>query len=221
MPMDKEEFAEEVLNRLAARYGRNLHTELSHKNITELFVAVFLSPQCTDKQINNVTPGLFERFRTFDEYAHADIRTLMRCLNGANYYKTKAKNLKEAAGIIVSRFDGMVPRTLEELMELPGVGRKVANVVLNEGFGINEGIAIDTHCITVAERLMLSKHRNPEKIEMDIMEILPKRKWGKISNLMIALGRDTCTARKKECWRCPLSEICPSSDAAGHKKNTG
>ena len=215
--MDKEKFAREALDRLAAKYGRNLHTELSHKNITELFVAVLLSPQCTDKQINNVTPELFDRFRTFSQYADADARTLMRYLKGANYYKTKARNLKKAAGIIVDRFDGKVPKTLEELMELPGVGRKVANVVLNEGFGINEGIAIDTHCITVAGRLKLSKHRNPEKIERDIMRLLPKDEWGRISNLMIALGRDTCTAREKECRRCCLSEICPSSDA---KKNT-
>lgn len=210
--MDKEKFAGIIFNRLAERYGRNLHTELSHKNMTELFVAVFLSPQCSDKQINRITPKLFRRFRTFHDYANADIRTLMRYLNGVNYYKTKARNLKKASKMIEERFGGNIPKTIEELMELPGIGRKVANVILNEGFGINQGIAIDTHCITVVGRLKLSRHRDPKKIENDIMGIFPEEEWGEISNLLITLGRDVCTAREKRCGRCVLADICPSSE---------
>ena len=210
--MEKEKFARVVFDRLAGRYGRSLHTELLHKNMTELFVAVFLSPQCTDKQINNITPELFRKFRTFHDYASADLRTLMRHLNGVNYYKTKARNLKKASKMIEERFGGNVPKTIEELMELPGVGRKVANVILNEGFGINQGIAIDTHCITVVGRLKLSRHKDPKKIERDMMRIFPEGEWGNVSNLLIALGRDVCTARKKKCEKCVLADICPSSD---------
>ncbi len=209
--MNSSQFAGEVIRRLEKRYGMKLHTELAHRNLTELFVAVFLSPQCTDRQVNKTTPALFRKFRSFDRYADADIGILMGRLNGLNYYKTKARNLKEASRMIVDRYGGKVPRTLRELMELPGVGRKVANVVLNEGFGINEGIAVDTHCMTVARRLRLSRHKTAEKIELDLLRKIPKDKWHSASNLLIALGKDTCRARAKECGRCVLRSICPSS----------
>ncbi len=210
--MHKKEFAEVVLNKLSERYGQELHTELQYGNLTELFVAVFLSPQCTDKQINRVTPGLFADYKTFEDYADADLKDLKNHLSGLNFYKTKARNLKKSAGLIVRLYNGEVPMRLEKLMVLPGVGRKVANVVLNEGFGIDEGIAVDTHCITVARRLRLSGQKNAERIERDLMRIIPKKRWHIVSNLFIALGRDTCKARKKECGRCILSEMCPSSD---------
>lgn len=209
--MQKEEFVKEALDRLIERYGRELHTELVHRNLTELFVAVFLSPQCTDKQVNNVTRGLFKRFRSFDDYAGADTRMLMRYLSGLNYYKTKARNLKKSARMVLELYDGKVPRSLEKLMEFPGVGRKVGNVILNEGFAIDEGIAVDTHCATVARRLRLSRHKDPHKIEADLLRKVPREQWGLVSNLFIALGRDTCRARVKRCERCVLSDICPSS----------
>ena len=209
--MDKASFAQDVMLKLTKRYGSSLHTELGHSNLTELFVAVFLSPQCNDKQVNKVTPALFRRFRTFKAYVEADIPILMRYLSGLNFYKTKAKNLKKSAKMLVEKFGGKLPMTIEELTELPGVGRKVANVILNEGFGINEGIAIDTHCITVTRRLHLTRHKTADKIEKDIMGIYPEEQWGAVSNLFIALGRDTCQARRKYCERCVLSKICPSS----------
>lgn len=209
--MNGSEFVDTVIERLTGRYGESLHTELGHKNLTELFVAVFLSPQCTDKQVNRVTPELFRRFRTFDDYADADTRTLMRYLSGLNYYKTKARNLKRSARIIVESHGGSVPKTLKQLMELPGVGRKVANVVLNESFSISEGIAVDTHCITVSRRLRLSRHKNADKIERDLMRKVPREQWQVVSNLFIALGKDTCKARVKECGRCVLQDVCPSS----------
>ncbi len=209
----KKDFKEIVLSRLEKKYGKNIHTQLAHRNMRELFVAVLLSPQCTDKQTNKVTPELFKRYTSFSDYANSDIEELQHYLSGINYYKTKARNLKKASSMIVADFRGNVPNTLKELMTLPGVGRKVANVVMNEGYGIDEGIAVDTHCAVVARRLGLSKHRDPNKIEIDLLIKFPKKDWGKVSNLFIELGRDTCKARNKECARCVLKDICPSSDS--------
>lgn len=202
-----------ILKRLSKKYGYNPHTQLSHKDMCQLFVAVFLSPQCTDAQVNRTTAKLFERFKSFGDYADANTRTLMKYLGGLNYYKTKARHLKRSAAMINERFGGRVPKTINELRELPGVGRKVANVILNEGYGINEGIAVDTHCGRVAVRLGLSKHKaQPEKIEQDLLRKIPRGQWGRTSNLFIELGRDPCKARNKECFRCVLNDICPSSD---------
>ena len=141
------------------RYNDKLHTELEHRNLTDLFVAVLLSPQCTDKQVNETTKALFKRFRSFEDYAHSDPRELGRCLKGINFYKTKARHLRSASKAMVVRFGGRVPRTLKELLELDGVGRKIANVVLSEGYGINEGIAVDTHVSVTSRRLGLSRNR--------------------------------------------------------------
>ena len=203
-----------VLRLLKSRYGDSPHTQLKHRNNTDLFVAVLLSPQCTDKQTNAVTEKLFKKYKTFDDYAKADIRRLSMDLSGLNYYKTKARNLKASAQMINSRFKGRVPKKMNELMELPGVGRKVANVMLNEGFGIYTGIAVDTHCAVVSRRLGYSRHRDPKKIEQDLLSKIPEEEWGVISNIFIELGRDTCKAAKKECERCVLKDICPSSNVA-------
>ena len=206
-------YVKKVLTLLKTKYKDKMHTELVHKNTTELFVAVLLSPQCNDNQVNKVTKILFEKYRSLDDYANADIKMLYRYLNGLNYYKTKARHLKEAAKIILERFNGEIPKTISELLELPGVGRKVANVILNEGFGISEyGIAIDTHCIIVSQRLGLTKNKTADKIEKDLIKIIPNADWKVSSNLLIALGRDTCTARKKFCNDCILKKICPSSE---------
>ncbi len=217
----EDAYVSEVMRRLIGRYSDKLQTELVHRNITELFVAVLLSPQCSDKQVNVVTKSLFKKYSGFEDYANADLRALKRDLSGLNYYKTKARNLRKAARMIMSRFDGEVPRTIDQLMELHGVGRKVANVILNEGFGISEhGIAIDTHCITVSRRLGLTRHKTADRIELDLMRKVPKRDWKIISNLLIALGRDTCTARTKFCGRCVLKDICPSSTERNHATST-
>ena len=200
-----------VLTLLKARYGKNPHTQLKHRDNCELFVAALLSPQCTDKQVDKTTAELFTRYKGFDDYANSDIKTLYSMLKGLNYYKTKARNLKAAAILIRSGFNGKVPKTIKELTTIPGVGRKVANVMLSEGFGINEGIAIDTHCAVVSRRLGYSRQKDPKKIELDLMKRIPERDWGIASNLFIELGRDTCKAAKKECERCVLRRICPSS----------
>ena len=201
-------YVSEVIDRLMERYSNRLHTELAHRNVTELFVAVLLSPQCSDKQVNVVTRRLFRKYKTFSDYANADLRTLMKDLAGLNYYRTKARSLKRSARMIIGRFHGDVPRAIDQLMELHGVGRKVANVILNEGFGISEqGIAVDTHCITVSRRLGLTRHRTADRIERDLMRKVPKKDWKIVSNLLIALGRDACTARTKFCGRCVLNDI--------------
>ena len=210
--MESREYVRTVLARLGRRYGRRPRTKLLHKSITELFVAVLLSPQCNDNQVNRATPRLFRRFRGFGDYASADIDDLTGYLSGLNYYRTKARNLKRAAAMLESRFHGRVPRTIKELMELPGVGRKVANVILNEGYGIDQGIAVDTHCGRVAVRLGLSRHAGkPDKIERDLLRKIPEKEGGRTSNLFIELGRDACKARNRECGRCVLRDICPSS----------
>jgi len=209
----QSDFPETVMKRLMKKYDDQRETMLHFSGPTQLLVATMLSPQCTDKQVNNVTEKLFEKYETFQDYANADIKELSADLSGINYYKTKAKHVKESSGMILEKFHGKIPRTLENLMALPGVGRKVANVVLTNGFGITEGIAIDTHCITVANRLRMARTRRPELIEKDLMRKIPKKYWLYVSNLFIALGRDTCKANKKECARCVLKDICPSSNA--------
>ncbi len=211
--MPSRDYARLVLRRLSRRYGVELHTQLKHKNMTHLFVAVLLSPQSTDVQTNKTTQKLFRKFNTFADYANSDPKTLRRYLKGMNYYKTKAKHLRESARMIGERFHGRVPRTLKEMMELPGVGRKVANVVLNEGYGIDEGIAVDTHAGRVARRLGFSRSKDPYKTEMSLLHAYPKNDWGRVSNTFIELGRDACKARNRECYRCVLKDICPSSNA--------
>jgi endonuclease III len=206
-----KEYLSLVIKRLAKRYGEP-HTQLRHQDMTQLFVAVFLSPQCTDRQVNNVTKDLFLKYKSFSDYANARPASLRKDLDGLNYYKTKAKNLQRSCRIILDRFGGKVPRTIDELIELPGVGRKVANVVLNEGYGINEGIAVDTHCGRVARRLRLSRYKDPAKVERDLIKLASKDERGMVSNLFIELGREICHARNKECARCVLNDICPSSD---------
>ena len=209
--MDTDRYVKTIISRLVERYGDHPRTKLRHRNTAELFVAVLLSPQCNDNQVNKVTSELFRHYKTFGDYAGSDLRLLQKRLNGLNYYKTKAKYLRGSAKILVDRFNGRVPRTIPELMELQGVGRKVANVILNEGFGIDEGIAVDTHCGRVSRRLGLSRYKDPTKVEMDLMRKIPKREWSRTSNLFIELGRDACKAVNRECYRCVLKDICPSS----------
>lgn len=209
--MNKKKMLSAVLGRLERRYGRDVHTELKHRTASDLFTAVLLSPQCTDKQVNAVTRGLFKKYKTFSDYANADPVELERDLGGLNYYRTKAKHLRRSARMLVEIFDGKVPQTLAEMMVLPGVGRKVSNVVLNEMYGINEGIAVDTHCARVAHRLGLSPSGAPHAVERSLMRIVATKKRGEISNLFIALGRDVCHARTPVCAKCPLSDLCPSS----------
>jgi len=211
-------YAKEVLEKLIQHYGEQ-HTALIYKNPMQLFVAVLLSPQNSDNQVNKVTKKFFEKYKSFEDIANANIKELEKDLSSLNFYKTKAKHLKESAKIIIDRYNGNIPKSIKELIVLPGVGRKVANVILNELYNINEGIAVDTHCITVANRLGFAKSKKAEVVEKELMKKIPKEYWGFVSNLFIALGRDTCKARNKECYRCVLKDICPSSNKKEKKKD--
>lgn len=210
---DVKAFVEEVTRRLKARYRKEMRTSLEFSNPWELLVATMLSAQSQDVQVNKVTGLLFRAYRTPQEFAALRPSQLYRYIGRLGLYRGKAKNIVRTARIISSDFDGDVPRTMEEMVRLPGVGRKTANVVLGNAFRVYEGIAIDTHCITVISRLGLARTKDPKAIEEKLMGLVDRKDWVNISHLFIALGRDVCTARRKYCEDCALKDICPSSDA--------
>ena len=183
-------------------------TPLFHQNAFQLLVATILSAQCTDKQVNQVTPVLFAQFETPADFAAAPLKTIEKLIRPTGFFHNKARNIKNCARAILEQHDGQVPRTLEELVKLPGVGRKTANVVLGAAYGI-PGVVVDTHVGRISNRLGLSVHKNPVKIELDLMEIIPRRDWNDFCLRMIFFGRSTCTARNPKCPRCPLKHICP------------
>ena len=182
---------------------------LLHKNPWELLVAVMLSAQCTDKKVNEVTAKLFKKYKTIADYANAPRTELERDIYQTGFYRAKAKHIQETARILLQKYDGKLPRTMEELTALPGVARKTANIVLGNAFGIVEGIAVDTHVRRFALKFGLTKHRDPNKIEQDLMRLIPKSKWLKVSYQIIEYGRTICPARKHLCADHPLSKIYP------------
>ena len=188
-----------------------MQTSLEHEDAWELLVATMLSAQAPDAQVNKVTPGLFKRFPSIKSYVNLRPKQLYPYTKSLNFYKTKSKHIIESAVYVHENFKGRVPETLEELMLLPGVGRKTANVVQANAFGRHDGIAIDTHCITVANRLFLYGATDAATVEDKLIRITPKEDWGNINHLFIALGRDVCMARRKHCEDCVLNDICPSS----------
>ena len=183
-------------------------TQLFHQNAFQLLVATILSAQCTDKQVNQVTPVLFERLKTPVDFATAHLKTIESLIRPTGFFHNKAKNIKKCARAILDRHDGQVPQALDELVKLPGVGRKTANVVLGAAFGI-PGVVVDTHVARISNRLGLTESKNPVKIEFDLMAIIPRRDWNDFCLRLIFFGRTTCTARKPKCPRCPLNKICP------------
>jgi endonuclease III len=184
---------------------------LSFSNPLELLVATILSAQCTDERVNMVTKSLFKKYRKAEDYANSDLAELEQEIRSTGFYRNKAKNIKNAGRMLVDRFDSKVPRTMEEILELPGVARKTANIVLQNAYGVVEGIAVDTHVRRVAGRLGLTTQNDPGKIEVDLMRIVPRDKWMRITDLLIFLGRRVCTARKPKCEICVLNKICPSA----------
>lgn len=184
---------------------------LNYSNPLELLVATILSAQSTDVQINRVTDKLFKKYMTVKDYASADLRELENDLYSTGFYKTKAKNIKTAAQIIVEKYDGEVPKTMEELISLPGVGRKTANIVLARAFGIVEGVAVDTHVKRVSRRLGLTKNSVPAKIEQDLISLARKEDLDSISMTLIYHGRKVCQAKKPKCPSCVVKHLCPSS----------
>jgi endonuclease-3 len=183
-------------------------TQLFHQNPFQLLVATILSAQCTDKQVNQVTPVLFEHFKTPADFAAAPLESIEKLIRPTGFFHNKAKNIKNCSKAILERHRGQVPQTLGELVKLPGVGRKTANVVLGAAFGIS-GVVVDTHVARISGRLGLTENKDPVKIEFDLMEIVPKRAWNDFSLQLIFFGRETCMARKPKCPTCPLIKLCP------------
>jgi endonuclease-3 len=186
------------------------HTELNFKNPLELLIATILSAQCTDKRVNMVTPALFKKYRSAKDYAKAPQAELESAIKSTGFYRNKTKSIRAATSTIAKKFGGKVPDSMEKLRELPGVGRKTANVVLGNAFGVNEGIVVDTHVIRLSQRLGLTKQKDPEKIECDLMELIPKKYWAIWSHWLIWHGRRRCFARKPDCANCEVFRLCPS-----------
>ncbi|MBZ0156913.1 MAG: endonuclease III [Alphaproteobacteria bacterium] len=209
--MTPEQKIAEILKRLKKEYPEP-KTALHFSTPFELLVATILSAQTTDVHVNKVTSGLFAKYRSIGAYADVPLETLQEDIRSINFYRTKTKNIQAAARAVLERFGGGVPSTMEELISLPGVARKTANVLLNGAFGINEGIAVDTHVKRLANRLGLTRHDDPVKIEKDLMAITPQKEWGNLSHLLIFHGRRICTAKKPLHDRCVLYDICPSRD---------
>ena len=201
----------EIINRLRKEYPEP-KTSLNFKTPFDLLVATILSAQTTDVHVNRVTEALFKKYKSVKDYADAPLVLLQKDVSSVNFYKTKAKNIQNAAKMIVEKFNSKVPRTMDELISLPGVARKTANIILSNVYGINEGIAVDTHVKRLAYRLGLTKYEDPVKIEKDLMSITPKEEWGNLSHLLISHGRQICQAKNPKHHDCILYDICPSKN---------
>ena len=186
-------------------------TELNHKNEIELAVAVMLSAQTTDIKVNEVTEDLFKQYKTWDDYANANVEDLKKIIRQVNFHKGKADRLIKAGKLMIDEFDGKLPKDIKELIKIPGVARKSANVIQQELWDISEGIVVDTHVTRVSNRLGLTKEKNAVKIEKDLMKVFPKVSWRNISGALVLHGRYVCKARNPECEQCVLKEICPSA----------
>lgn len=199
--------AKKIVEALKRRYP-DATCSLDFKTPFEMVVAVMLSAQCTDERVNKTTPDIFKKYSTPEDFANIDIELLEKLIHPCGFYKNKAKNIKACAKEIVKRFGGKVPQTMEELTSLPGVGRKSANVIMLEAFGKAEGIAVDTHCKRIANKMGLSKENEPEKIEQDLLKIFDKEDYKDINHLLVWHGRNTCIARNPKCEECPVKEMC-------------
>lgn len=189
----------------------NAKTALNWTNPLELLVATILSAQTTDVQINIVTKMLFKKYKTAEDYANADIKELEQDIHSTGFYHNKARNLKGCCQLLVNKFNGQVPKTMDELLELPGVARKTANIVLYNAYGVTAGIAVDTHVNRLSQRLGLTQQKDQNKIEKDLMAITPKEKWMPLTDLLIFHGRQVCIAKKPQCSICVLNKFCPSA----------
>jgi endonuclease-3 len=184
--------------------------ELNFRNPLQLLIATILSAQCTDKRVNMVTPALFAKYRTAQDYANATQTELENAIKSTGFFRNKAKSIRGATSAIAKLYQGKVPETMEQLRGLPGVGRKTANVVLGNAFGKNEGIVVDTHVVRLSQRLRLTRHVEPEKIERDLIKLVPREQWTNWSHWLIWHGRRRCFARKPDCSQCEIFRLCPS-----------
>jgi len=215
--LDKRTSVMNIIELLEKEYPE-AKTALHYSSPLEILVATILSAQCTDKRVNIVTKSLFKKYKTAEDYAKADLAELEQDIRSTGFYRNKAKNIKNAGRMLVEKFNSQVPRTMSELIELPGVARKTANIVLSNAYGVIEGIAVDTHVRRLSKRLGLTENKNPDKIEKDLMLIVPKSHWKRITDLLIFHGRNVCMARKPKCSICSLNKICPSAFKAYAKQ---
>lgn len=186
--------------------------EVNHENPLQLMIGVILSAQSTDKRVNELTQSLFKKYRTAADFAGSNPAMFENEIRPAGFFRTKTKSIRSACQMIVEKFGGKVPQTMEELLEIPGLGRKSANVVLGAGYGKTSGIVVDTHMIRLSHRMQLSREEDPVKIEKDLMDVVPKTDWVFFSQSMVLHGRYICVARTPRCWECHLIKICPFAD---------
>jgi endonuclease-3 len=203
------ERAEQLVEALPEVYP-GAHCELDFKTPLQLLIATILSAQCTDKRVNMVTPHLFSKYKTARDLANATEATLENEIKSTGFFRNKTKSIRAAAAAIVEHHGGKVPDSMDELRELPGVGRKTANVVLGNAFGKDEGIVVDTHVARLSHRLRLTRQTDPEKIERDLMRLVPRKHWTNWSHWLIWHGRRRCFARKPDCTNCEIFRLCPS-----------
>ena len=208
--LDPKQRIRKIIEILEKQYP-DAKTALNWTNPLELLVATILSAQTTDVQINIVTQTLFKKYRTAKDYANADIRELEQDIHSTGFYHNKARNLKGCCQLIETKFNGQVPKIMDELLELPGVARKTANIVLYNAYGITAGIAVDTHVNRLSQRIGLTQQKDQNKIEQDLMDITPKEKWMPFTDLLIFHGRQVCMAKKPKCNICVLNKLCPSA----------
>jgi endonuclease-3 len=210
VPADKESLKEaRAIYKVLTKTYPEIHCELDFTNPLELIVAVILSAQCTDKRINQITPALFKKYKSARDYARAPLPEIEEFIFSAGFHHAKARHLKGLGAMLLEDFDGQVPATLEELVTLPGVGRKTANVVLGHAFGI-PGITVDTHFGRLSRRFGWTTSTDPVKVEFEVGELIPQKEWTNLSQRMIWHGRRICHSRKPACGACPVAKLCPS-----------
>jgi endonuclease-3 len=213
MPDLKEKTAQ-IIKLLKKEYP-DARTALDHSSAFELLIATILSAQCTDVRVDIVTADLFRKYRKPADYLEVSTKELAHDLRSINFHTNKAKNIQKTCELLIEKFGGEVPQTMEELLTLPGVARKTANVVMGNAFGIASGVVVDTHVMRLSQRLGLTKRTTPEKIELDLQELVPKKHWVVFSHWLILHGRAVCKARNPQCQNCVVEKLCPSSRLKG------
>ena len=214
MRTDLQSKAKKIYQKLKKKYP-NAKCALNYKNPIELLVATILSAQCTDERVNKVTPTLFQKYKTVKEYASAKPLEFQKMIHSTGFYQNKTKSILGAAKAIVKDHQGKVPNRLEDLVKLPGIGRKTANVILGNVFGV-PGITVDTHVLRLSYRMGLTTHSDPVKVEFDLMKLIPQNNWTHFSHVMIHHGRRICQARKPACSTCPIELLCPKKGVKSH-----
>ncbi|MGQ9543252.1 MAG: endonuclease III [Candidatus Bathyarchaeia archaeon] len=206
----------EILSILSKNYP-DAKVALNFSNPLEILIATMLSAQCTDERVNIVTRNLFKKYRSPEDYAKSSLKELERDIRSTGFYKAKARNIRDACRIIVEKFNSQVPKSMVDLISLPGVGRKTANIVLSNAYGIVEGIAVDTHVARVSRRLGLAESSDPNKIEQELMSKIPKNLWFPLTYQLIEHGRRICAAKKPLCFQCPMNRLCPSKSGGEYQ----